>query len=73
MNKEQLRLWKEFWMKRGHIQDEMIWVGCNPSNPEMFEKQAEEGFKLMHKLGILAKEYLEKIEKAKCLNKEKDL
>jgi len=72
MNKKQKELFTEFWQKRAMIQEEMLWVGCNPGNPEMFKKQSEEGFRLMVESGKLAKEYLEKIEKAKDLNIEND-
>lgn len=72
MNKKQLQLWVEFWHKRAMMQEEMIWIGCNPDNPEMFKRQAEEGFRLMGKMSLLVKEYLEKIEKAKTLNRENE-
>jgi len=65
MNKKEKELFIEFWQKRAAIQDEMIWVGCNPGNPQLYKKQREEGFALMGKMNRLAREYLEKIEKAK--------
>ena len=52
---------REFFQKRAAIQDEILWVGCNPSIPEMYKKQCEEGFKLMRKMNDLAIEYNKKL------------
>ena len=65
LNKKQKELFTEFWQKRAAIQDEMIWVGCNPGNPQLYKKQCEEGFRLINKMNKLVREYLEKIEKQK--------
>ena len=63
-NKKQREIFREFWRKRADIIEEMFWVGCNPEDQKMFKKQAEDGFKLMFKMSKLAKEYMEKINKA---------
>ena len=65
MNKEQEALLHEYFQKRADIHEEMLWIGCNPSDPEIFKKQSEEGFKKMYELNELGREYQKKIEDAK--------
>lgn len=64
MNKKQLELMNEFMQKRAYIQEEMLWIGCNPDNPEMFKQQSRAGFEKMHELSRLAVEYKKKIDSA---------
>ena len=59
---KKLEILTEFMQKRAIIQDEILWVGCNPSNPEMFKQQCEEGFNLMDKMSRLACEYKLKLK-----------
>jgi len=47
----------EYNKKRNDIIERMFWVGCNPDNPEMFKKQAKEGFKLMEEMSDLYKTF----------------
>ena len=54
---------EEFLIKRREILERMLWVGCNPDNPELYKKQYEEGFKLMIELNNLKNEYMCKIRK----------
>jgi len=64
MNKKQKDLLREFMEKRAIIKEEMVWIGCNPSDPELYKKQSDEGFRLMVKLGKLMIEYDKKIREA---------
>lgn len=50
---------KKYLKKREKILERMIWVGCNPDNPELLKKQSEEGFKLIKDLNQLNKEFME--------------
>lgn len=50
---------KEIFNKIQDNIEQMIWVGCNPDNPELFKKQASEGFKLMAENSKLWREYYE--------------
>ena len=59
------KLLREFMTKRANLQEEIIWIGCNPSDPEMFKKQAEEGFMAMRKMSELAVEYGKKLMEIK--------
>jgi len=49
---------KKYLKEREKILERMIWVGCNPDNPELFKKQAEDGFKLMGELTKLDYEFI---------------
>ena len=43
MNSKQLKIWYE--IRDNH--ERMIWIGCNPEDPEMYKKQCDDGFGLM--------------------------
>ena len=70
MNKEQEALLKEYFQKRAEIHEEMLWIGCNPSDPELCKRQAEEWFKKMCELNELGREYQRKIADAESICSE---
>lgn len=64
MNEKQRELLKEWHEKRFEMQEKTLWIGCNPDDPELFKKQADEGFKLMIEFSNYTKEILNKINEA---------
>lgn len=64
MNEKQQALLKEWFEKRFEMQEKTLWIGCNPDDPEMFKKQATEGFQLMIEFSNYTKEILNKIDEA---------
>ncbi|KKN76303.1 hypothetical protein LCGC14_0371550 [marine sediment metagenome] len=49
---------EEYMKTRSEIIERMLWIGCNPDNPDLFKEQSEEGFKLMGELNNLTKQFI---------------
>jgi hypothetical protein len=64
LNKEQIELIREWWAAHFEFKEKIIWIGCNPSNPEMFKQQADDGFKLMFEFSKYTHEMMKKIDDA---------
>ena len=67
MNKKE-ELLRKFIQDRANMQERMLWIGCNPSNPEIFKKQTEEGFKVMMEMSNLARKYIKAIEESEIID-----
>ena len=65
LNQKQLELMYEWMKAHSEFKEKVLWIGCNPSDPEMFKQQADDGFKLMAEFSKYTTEMLKKIEEAK--------
>jgi len=65
MTDRRLEILNEWWQKRAELQEKIIWIGCNPSEPEIYKKQVEETLALLRDFNKYSCEVARRLENVK--------